>query len=49
MSVIPRDFRGDLAAQIGAARLGEQRLTSVIAEVRCRDAGSIGRGDAECG
>ncbi len=23
----PRDFRGDLAAQIGAARLGEQRLT----------------------
>ena len=33
----PRDFRGDLAAQIGAARLGEQRLASVIAEVRCRD------------
>jgi N-methylhydantoinase B len=28
----PRDFRGDLAAQIGAARLGEQRLTSVIEE-----------------
>lgn len=28
----PRDFRGDLAAQIGAARLGEQRLASVIAE-----------------
>ncbi|MGO9649152.1 MAG: hydantoinase B/oxoprolinase family protein [Terriglobales bacterium] len=28
----PRDFRGDLAAQIGAARLGCQRLTSVIAE-----------------
>ena len=28
----PRDFRGDLAAQIGAARLGEQRLTAVIAE-----------------
>jgi N-methylhydantoinase B len=28
----PRDFRGDLAAQIGAARLGHQRLTSVIAE-----------------
>ena len=28
----PRDFRGDLAAQIGAARLGEQRLLSVIAE-----------------
>jgi len=22
----PRDFRGDLAAQIGAAKLGEQRL-----------------------
>ena len=29
----PRDFRGDLAAQIGAARLGEQRLlTRCIAE-----------------
>jgi N-methylhydantoinase B len=28
----PRDFRGDLAAQIGAARLGEQRLDSVIRE-----------------
>lgn len=28
----PRDFRGDLAAQIGAARLGEQRLTAVIEE-----------------
>src|SRR5271165_1511643 len=28
----PRDFRGDLAAQIGAARLGEQRLLTVIAE-----------------
>jgi N-methylhydantoinase B len=29
----PRDFLGDLAAQIGAARLGEQRLRAVIAEV----------------
>jgi N-methylhydantoinase B len=28
----PRDFRGDLAAQIGAARLGEQRLAGVIQE-----------------
>src|SRR3954449_3024960 len=28
----PRDFRGDLAAQIGAARLGEQRLVAVIHE-----------------
>jgi N-methylhydantoinase B len=28
----PRDFRGDLAAQIGAARLGEQRLNSVVSE-----------------
>ena len=28
----PRDFRGDLAAQIGSARLGEQRLNAVIAE-----------------
>ncbi len=28
----PRDFRGDLAAQIGAARLGKQRLGAVIAE-----------------
>ena len=28
----PRDFRGDLAAQIGAARLGEVRLSAVIAE-----------------
>ena len=29
----PRDFRGDLAAQIGAARLGEQRLRAVITEI----------------
>ena len=28
----PRDFRGDLAAQIGAARLGAQRLAEVIGE-----------------
>jgi N-methylhydantoinase B len=28
----PRDFRGDLAAQIGAARLGEQRLNTVLDE-----------------
>ena len=28
----PRDFRGDLAAQIGAARLGAQRLAEVIHE-----------------
>src|SRR5690242_2340094 len=28
----PRDFRGDLAAQIGAARLGEMRLATVIHE-----------------
>jgi N-methylhydantoinase B len=28
----PRDFRGDLAAQIGSARLGEQRLSFVIDE-----------------
>ncbi len=28
----PRDFRGDLAAQIGAARLGELRLAAVIQE-----------------
>jgi N-methylhydantoinase B len=28
----PRDFRGDLAAQIGAARLGEQRLQAVLTE-----------------
>jgi N-methylhydantoinase B len=28
----PRDFRGDLAAQIGAARLGVNRLATIIAE-----------------
>ncbi len=28
----PRDFRGDLAAQIGSARLGEHRLNAVIRE-----------------
>lgn len=28
----PRDFRGDLAAQIGSAKLGEQRLAAVIEE-----------------
>jgi N-methylhydantoinase B len=28
----PRDFRGDLAAMIGSARIGERRLTQLIAE-----------------
>ncbi|HJU31642.1 MAG TPA: hydantoinase B/oxoprolinase family protein [Hyphomicrobiaceae bacterium] len=28
----PRDFRGDLAAMIGSARLGERRLTQLIGE-----------------
>jgi N-methylhydantoinase B len=28
----PRDFRGDLAAMIGAARLGEQRLAAIVGE-----------------
>jgi N-methylhydantoinase B len=28
----PRDFRGDLAAQIGAARLGVRRLSAIVAE-----------------
>jgi len=28
----PRDFRGDLAAMIGSARLGERRLTQLLAE-----------------
>jgi len=28
----PRDFRGDLAAQIGSAKLGEHRLNAVIGE-----------------
>jgi N-methylhydantoinase B len=28
----PRDFRGDLAAQIGSVKLGERRLSAVIAE-----------------
>ncbi len=28
----PRDFRGDLAAMIGAAQLGEQRLTTLLTE-----------------
>jgi N-methylhydantoinase B len=28
----PRDFRGDLAAMIGSARVGERRLQSLIAE-----------------
>ena len=28
----PRDFRGDLAAQIGAAKLGHRRLSAVAAE-----------------
>ncbi len=45
----PRDFRGDLAAQIGAARLGEQRLASVIQEVGARGFGRVGRCDAGCG
>ena len=29
----PRDFRGDLAAQIGAARLGARRLAALLAEL----------------
>ncbi len=29
----PRDFRGDLAAMIGAARLGEQRVAAILAEL----------------
>ncbi len=28
----PRDFRGDLAAMIGSARIGERRLTQLLAE-----------------
>src|SRR5205823_4482569 len=28
----PRDFRGDLAAMIGSARVGERRLNALIAE-----------------
>ncbi len=28
----PRDFRGDLAAMIGSARIGERRLTKLMAE-----------------
>ena len=42
----PRDFRGDLAAQIGAARLGEQRLAAVIAEFGAATLAEVGRGDA---
>ena len=29
----PRDFRGDLAAMVGAARLGEQRVAAILAEL----------------
>ncbi len=29
----PRDFRGDLAAMVGAARVGERRLAALIAEM----------------
>ncbi|HKM61414.1 MAG TPA: hydantoinase B/oxoprolinase family protein [Acidisphaera sp.] len=29
----PRDFRGDLAAMIGAARLGEQRVSTILGEL----------------
>ena len=28
----PRDFRGDLAAMIGSARIGERRMQALIAE-----------------
>ncbi len=31
---IPRDFRGDMMAMIGAARLGEQRLLPLLAKYR---------------
>lgn len=36
----PRDFRGDLAAMVGAGRLGERRLAKLLAEF---DAPVIGR------
>jgi N-methylhydantoinase B len=29
----PRDFRGDLAAMVGSARVGERRLTALLAEM----------------
>ena len=32
MSAIPRDFRGDLAAMIGSAHVGERRLLALAAE-----------------
>jgi len=34
----PRDFRGDLAAMIGSARVGERRLQALLAEHGVKDA-----------
>ncbi len=44
----PRDFRGDLAAMLGAAHLGERRLSQAVHRVRCAGGGGRGRGDPRC-
>jgi len=36
----PRDFRGDLAAMIGSARVGERRLLALLAEYGAETAGT---------
>ena len=42
----PRDFRGDLAAMIGSARIGERRLGQLLDRVRLGDDPCGGRGRA---
>ena len=42
----PRDFRGDLAAMIGSARIGERRLVQLLDRVRLGDDPCGGRGRA---
>ena len=42
----PRDFRGDLAAMIGSARIGERRLAQLLAEFGSATTHAGGRGRA---
>ena len=44
----PREFRGDLAAMLGAAHLGERRVSKLFARIRRGDRRSRDRGNSRC-
>ena len=44
----PREFRGDLAAMLGAAHLGERRLSRLFAEFGAPVVEAADRGDPRC-